>query len=357
MRGAPLGRPRATGYIWRAALVSAVFGLVGLAAALFWFGEPGDLRTLGALSPGALLLAAALLGLSYLCGGLRVSLLARMLGYRLRLRSAVRAHILGLFSAAVTPSGSGNAPAIALMLIRDGVTKPHAWSVAFYTGIVDVLLFVWAVPLALFALARSPYLPGAVEAPGGLWWGLLLSPLLFGLWYALAFRLGGTLTLLGRLFNLRPLRRYRARMQRFLEGFGTSVALLSRELSWNRLRIQVALQLLSAGMHGGVFAIFLVVARSLGLHVDPGATLALFLLVFVASFLVPTPGGSGFLEFALLGLIAAQREAALVAPALLLWRVLSFYLVFLLGPLLGGAALLKRTSASPPLPTPEASDD
>ncbi|ADI14681.1 lysylphosphatidylglycerol synthase transmembrane domain-containing protein [Truepera radiovictrix] len=351
IKGAPLRRSAPGGYVWRAALASALFGLLGLAAALFWFGEPGDLRALGTLSPGALATSLALLGLSYLCGGLRVALLARVLGYRMRLRSAVRAHILGLFSAAVTPSGSGNAPAIALMLIRDGVTKPHAWSVAFYTGVVDVLLFVWALPLALVALTRSPYLP-----PGLLWWGLLFSPLLLGLWYALAFRLGSTLALLEKLFYLRPLRRYRGRMRRFLEGFGAAVMLLSRELSWNRLRFLVALQLLSAGMHGSVFAIFLVVASSLALHVDPAATLALFLVVSVASFLVPTPGGSGFLEFALLGLIAARSEAALVAPALLVWRALSFYLVFILGPLLGGAALLKPSSA-PLTPQPTASDD
>ena len=126
----------------RAVVFSAVFGLTGLGAVLV-FGEPSDLLAVRNLSGPALLWSVLLLGLSFLCGGLRISLLARTLGYRLRLPSAVRSHVLGLFSAAVTPSGSGNAPAIALMLTRDGLSGPHAWSVALYTGVVDLIFFAW----------------------------------------------------------------------------------------------------------------------------------------------------------------------------------------------------------------------
>ena len=101
------------------ARAAALFGLLGLGAALL-FGELEDFLAIRELSYRTLLLSALLLGLSFVCGGLRLQLLGRTVGDTLRLPSAVRAHILGAFSAAVTPSGSGNALAIAAMKLGAG---------------------------------------------------------------------------------------------------------------------------------------------------------------------------------------------------------------------------------------------
>jgi len=323
----------------KALLLATLFGLLGLLGVLTLLGHPRDLLVLAELPGWSLAASLVLLALSFLCGGLRIALLARLLGYRLRLLSAVRGHILGLFSAALTPSGGGNAPAVALMLMRDGLPKAHAWSVALYLTVVDVLFFVWTVPLAVLALK------GTVEEflPGLLWLGGLTSLLCLGVWYLLAFCLEGTAKLIVKLFGWRPLRRWQARAERFA---GTLTGAVTN-LSYGGKRVQVALQLQTVGVHVSVFAIFLAIAWGLELPTAPLPTLATFLLVFVASFLVPTPGGSGFLEFALSWLLASQSETALVAPAVLVWRLLSFYSVFLLGPILGGAALSKHLPASP----------
>ena len=314
-------------------VISILFGLLGLGAALF-FGTPADLRVIGDLSAWALLWSALLLLFSFLCGGLRVQFLARTLGYRLRLPSAVRSHVLGLFSAAVTPSGSGNAPAIALMLLRDGLPKAHAWSVALYTGVVDLLFFSWGVPLALLTLKLTGHLP---ESPWLLAAGLTVSVMFTGLWYVLAFHLAAAPKLIRKLFRWRPLRRYRRRSERFTETLTGTVSRLSAT-TWAE---QLVLQSLAVGVHVGVFAMFLVVAAELGLMLSALPTLATLFLVFVLSHVVPTPGGSGFLELTLPLLLSPERPAA-VAPTVIVWRLMSFYSVFLLGPALGGAALAKR---------------
>jgi len=327
------------------AITAAVFGLIGLGVVLL-FSDPGDLLAVRNLSAWTLFSSTLLLGWSFLCGGLRLRLLARTLGYRLRLPSAVRAHILGLFSAAVTPSGSGNAPAIALMLTCDGLSRTHAWSVALYTGLVDLLFFAWGVPVALLTLKLSGKLP---PSP---WWsvgGAGVSALFLALWYLLAYRLSALPGLAYRLCSFRILRRYRGRTERFAQTFTETVSRLSAT-TWSE---QFILQAFSASLHLSVFAMFSVIAADLGLTLPLLPTLATLFLIFVVSHVVPTPGGSGFLELTLPLLLMPERPAAAV-PALLVWRLLSFYSVFLLGPSLGGAALAKRSGPDDPSTPPHA---
>ncbi len=331
--------------ILRPLLISAVFGLLGLGAALV-FGQPEDLLVIRKLSVRTLGWSALLLAASFLCGGLRVRLLAGTLGYRVRLPSAVRGHILGLFSAAVTPSGSGNAPAIALMLTRDGLDKAHAWSVALYTGVVDLLFFAWGVPVALLTLKLTGHLP---RTPWLLGSGLTVSVLFIALWYLLTFHLAATPKLVERLFRWRPLRRYRRRAERFTGTLTETLGRLSAT-TWSQ---HFSLQALAVGLHLSVFAMFSLIAAELGLDLPVLPTLATLFLVFVLSHVVPTPGGSGFLELTLPLLLLPERPAA-VAPAVLVWRLISFYSVFLLGPSLGGAALARRFSGSKTGPQPPA---
>ncbi len=320
-------------------LLSLVFGVLGLGAALL-FGKPADLQAIFTLSSPTLLWSTLLLVLSFVSGGLRIQLLARTLSYNLRLSSAVRSHILGAFSAAVTPSGSGNAPAIALMLQRDGLTSAHAWSVALYTSVIDLLFYAWFAPASLLTLYLSRRLPGGSWLLAG---GLAASALFLGLWYLLVFHLSVVPPLINRIFSWRPLRRFKARAKHFTDGLTKTVARLS-----GATRLHHALfQLLSVGVHVSVFAIFLVVAADLELNLPALPTLAVLFLVFAASHVVPTPGGSGFFELSLPLLLSPGNPAA-VAPAVIVWRLIAFYSSFLLGPPLGGAALAKRLGPQTP---------
>lgn len=314
-------------------ILSVVFGLLGLGVALL-FGKPEDFLELRNLSSKTLLVSAFLLGLSFVCGGLRLQLLGHTLSYALRLPSAVRAHVLGTFSAAVTPSGSGNALAIALMLRRDGLSQTHAWSVALYTSVADLLFYAWFAPVSLLTLRLSGRLPGGSWLLAG---GLAASALFFGLWYLLVYHFGTASKLVSSLFRLSPIRRFRARAERFMASLTGTLDRISGT-TWLQ---HILLQLLTVGTHVSVFAIFCAVAADLGLGLPVLPTIAVLFLVFAVSHLVPTPGGSGFFEVSI-PLLLSPDTPATVAPAVLVWRLIAFYSSFLLGPVLGGAALAKR---------------
>jgi uncharacterized protein (TIRG00374 family) len=330
------------GRLLRPLLLSVLCGVLGLGAVLV-FGKPSDLLVIRQLSVQTLLICAQLMLLSFVCGGLRIRSLTRSLGYRLRFWSAVRSHILGLFSAAITPSGSGNAPAIALMLVRDGVSRTHAWSVALYTGIVDLLFFAWGVPASLLVLKLTGHLPRVrwlIIA------GIVVSVLFLLLWYLIAFHLSALPRLIIRLFSWRPLRPFRSRATTFSRKLSGTVLRLSR-----RTRLETLyLQALSVGTHLSIFAMVPVIATNLELSLSPLPTVATLFLVYIVSHVVPTPGGSGFLELTL-PLLLAPEQPARAAPLVLVWRVLSFYSVFILGPALGGTALAKQLEAKSPTPS------
>jgi uncharacterized protein (TIRG00374 family) len=77
--------------------------------------------------------------------------------------------------------------------------------------------------------------------------------------------------------------------------------------------------------------------------VDIGLPLALAAMsgITLVSHLIPTPGGSGFIE-AIVGLGVVGATTGSVAAALLVWRMALYYGVFLAGPV---AALLLYRSA------------
>ena len=64
-------------------------------------------------------------------------------------------------------------------------------------------------------------------------------------------------------------------------------------------------------------------------------TLALLNVLTMVSNLVPTPGGAGFVEAAVGFSVGpdARSGSSSVAAALLVWRIVAFYVIFLFGPL------------------------
>lgn len=314
-------------------MLSILFGLVGIGVAIA-LSKPQDLLEIRKLTPFSVGGGLVFVALSFACGGLRILLLARRLDEKINFWRATRAHILGLFSAAVTPSGSGNAPAIALMLQRDGVGSHHAWSISFYTGIIDLILFTWCVPVCLTILKLTGTLP---PKPWLIASSVLICAVFIALWALLTFQLPRVPRFIMTLFSLRPLRRYRLRASRFSRALTTTI----RELSRPRGLEPLVQQLLALGVHFSIFLIFPIFAHELGLDFSYVPTIALMFLLFILAHVVPTPGGSGFMELTLPLLLMPERPSAVV-PIVIVWRLISFYSLFLIGPALGGVALSKR---------------
>lgn len=322
--------------IARAVLLSVVLGLVGVGVTFWLLGE--ELASLTRIPVWALLAGVALLLLNYLCGGLRIVLLTRVLERPIDLWRSTRAYILGLFSSAVTPGGSGQAPATVLALIRDGLAPAESMSVTVYVWVLDLFFLAWSVPVGLMVLSRGSGLldPGTAAlvalAAGG---AFLFS------WYVLAYRLRALRGTVARLFTLRWLRRWQRGAIAFVDRTAAATALMTRRGPG----LQLTLHALTATLYLATYTIFVVLIRSLGSDAGYATAVAAVLLPSVLSFIFPTPGGAGLLELAAASLFSVQQGPGSVGAALFAWRLITFYTRFVTGPALGGTVLLRRVRA------------
>ena len=343
----------------RTLLLSLFSSVLGVVAVLFVLGGPEDLAALGRLPPWAFVGGAGLLALNHLCGALRLSLITRALGAPLGLRRAWHAYLLGRFSAAVTPGGSGAVPAVAFYLTRRGLSPGQALSAPLYASVLDLFFFALSAPLAVLLVVSA--LPDAPVSP---WLALPLAALFLGVGYGLMYHLKMLEQPLFRLFSAKPLRRWRRGALRVLRRAAGALA---------ALRAGGSRGLLLAGLtpliHGASYGIFVLYARALGVQTPLLFTLAVVLLSTAASFAVPTPGGSGALEL-MVGLAIGRSAAssavgadvaadvtASVSAAVIAWRLTSHYSNVVLGAVLGGPLLGRwlesgQTPKGPEAPAP-----
>lgn len=316
---------------WKTLLIAFLLGLAGLVAATIWLGEPGDLRLLLRLSGTTLACAGVLLVASFIGGGARLKVLLRIAGSHINIWRATRAHILGLFAAAITPSGGGNGLAIGFALQRDGVKANVAWSAAVYGSVLDLFFYAWALPVAGFILRGSDLISVHV-----FWLVLATSAFAFLLWYGLAFHLGRVRHLIRPLLSWRALKRWRRPTLRFLDDVGSATTTMSR----GGLLQHVGLSGLTMLVHVGFYAIFHLFAAALGSVFPIFVTFSLMLVISAVSQVVPTPGGSGYFEVALSYAFSQGGAQAQITAAVVAYRALTYYVPIVLGALLGGGVLI-----------------
>ncbi|MEJ2287883.1 MAG: lysylphosphatidylglycerol synthase transmembrane domain-containing protein [Deinococcales bacterium] len=320
--------------VLRSLVVSMVLSALGLAWVVFRVGRVQDLSIIRDL-PWSYGLAAlgGLLG-AFTMAALRLIYMCRRLGFRLPLFHALRAHILGMFSATVTPGGSGSTPALALALQGQRLPPGVAWAVGVAVFGADALFHTWGLPIALgllYALGLYPHTPGWLAL------GALTVVLSAAVAYLVQFRLPW-LEPLARWILRGPLIRWRRRGLRFVE-----TTLESNRLFRNApLGFHLTLQGVTALSWISFFSILFFLARGLGVVVSLPAIEAAQMVVVVMSTFVPTPGGSGFFELGISYVLIARGGGSAVPGVVLLWRLVTFYSIFLLGPLLGGYLVTRR---------------
>ena len=323
-------------FISRTLFISLFFS-VGVVALLFIFlVKPEGLRFIS-LSPLPLLTATGLIIISHFCGGLRIKLLSNYSGEKLSLWHGIKSHLLGLFSAAVTPSGTGHIPMVALGLMNSGVSKHTAWSVGFYTGVIDMFSYAWMLPVAAIGLLIVK--PTTLAMNSQLILTIfVISFLLFIGFYILVMKLNYLQGTVRWLCKYTFLKRWDERITIFMQKLIERMDSLSQQ-SFKR---HCYLQLISSTMHLAGYCILWVTLKGVGLHLPFFDTVALTFLILLLSFVIPTPGGSGYAEASASLIVGHQQEMALILPAIVFWRFLTHYSNFVVGSLLGGRMLLKH---------------
>lgn len=357
----------------RAVVIAALLGVAGLVVSFWLLGE--DWHTALTVPAWSYLAGLGLAALNYVSGAVRLMLLARRASEALRFVPALRAYALGLFSAAITPGSAGQAPAVALSLVAGGMSAAHAWTVNVRVWVLDLVFIAWSLPLSILVLGRSTQLlsgarPGLVAAVA-----FVVAALLAALFL---FRLRWLTNAAAFVTRLPGIRRWRPRLRSFLDRFDESNANL-RPAS---LPLHAALHLLTFVIYTTTYFTFFVVVDAMRPGASPLVAMASAQVPSVASAFFPTPGGTGLLEVGTASLMRltepsatrraapvasneplersegfggnagtagvvagtddAKKAQAGVAAAIVAWRLLTFYLRMVVGPLLGGNLFARR---------------
>lgn len=264
--------------------------------------------------------------------------------------AGVRDQIAWDFFAYVTPSTVGGGPFAAVFIARDRqLPLGQATSVILFSMLVDQILFaltvlvLWvaAIWLDVFPASLGTLGTGALAAflGGYMVWVAVLA-------YGTLLRPDRLARVVGGVFGWRLLRRFQERAVQAMDDMQErSRALRSKPAGFYLAGATISLVPWLCRYALAVFVIGSVVP-------DPDA-----LLIFARSaamqlgaLAVPTPGGAGGVEgLYVLFLGPPLQPKALVAPTLLVWRLLSFYAFLAAGAVIVARHLRQRAAPAPSL--------
>lgn len=332
---------------WPLLLSFAVLGVIGY----FTFDFGRFAQALQRATPLFLLAALATLVTRIWFSGRRLS---HVSSGRLTVWDGMRAQLAWEFFSNVTPSTIGGGPMAAVYIAQDrDLAFGDSYGMVMFTVILDQLWFILTIPVLL---AGTYYWEVIPEAAGqvGLWTfvayfvGLLLWALLFG--YLMLVRPVLLERFAGKVFSWRFLQRWRKRALAEMRQLRRRAQILRAQPPLFYFKGFA----LTAGAWMSRYLLVVFIIWSM--YGDLDAVLAFFrsVAVLFGSLVLPTPGGAGGLE----GLYALFFGPPLVpetlmAPTLLLWRLMGYYIFIMLGVFLSMHHVQKRLHRQDKTSSPE----
>lgn len=284
-----------------------------------WTTDPATAASLLEISPAWLALAVVLAFLPWLTNGWRLWNWLRWEDERRSFSDCVRVAVASEVGAAVTPTSVGSASVKAAMLEARGLPLPRALSLTGMGSLEDALFFATVVPILLVisgvwhdgAIGRLVELGAnafadpvrgtvaltvvaiVVVAFARTRWGHTVGDVLLRSWTEWR-------TLLGRAVTRHP-------------------------VAWTTNLLLAAVQWLAR------YSVFTALLYGLGLEIDPVRGFVLQWSCFTFMALVPTPGAMGGAELVFLALFAGEVPPEVLALLMGAWRMLTFYLLNLIG--------------------------
>ena len=266
----------------------------------------------------------------------RIGLLCRGQRIVIPYHSAVLVHLVAMFVAALAPQNTGFGPATVAALSRLGVPIGRGIGVAVQVVVLDLIFFAWAVPVGIGYLVYSDTLE---LLPGARVGAFATGCLAIGVAALLSRRPQLVVSLIFALARWKLMARFASRLRKIARDYYRSArAFLKMPASyWLTLHLATA-----ASWFGGFLLLWLLL-KLYGVDAGLLGTLAMLSSITLVGHIFPTPGAAGFMEAAV-GLSIGAGGG--VAAALLLWRLASFYVVYLLGPPAGWLLYQSRPVAA-----------
>lgn len=265
----------------------------------------------------------------------KIRALATPQGVRLRLLHAWYVHVSGVFGTAMTPSGTGGGPAMVMALYRYGVPYGRGMGVAVQFFVLDLTAFAAIIPFGLAYLVWG----SGIRVPLGLEVLALATAVVAT---AAAVFLGRYPRPVVRLALWASRRALLARFRSQLRKSARDYYRASRGFARMPAPRVALLLALSASVWLANFLLFWVLLRAFALPASAGEIVALLSVLTLGSFVVPTPGASGFMEFVTSLAFGDRAGGSSPAGPILYWRMITFYVVYLLGPAISWLIVLDR---------------
>ena len=314
----------------RRAGISIVLSLLVLLIIGWFTWEPGTLAlVLRVVNLWFILAAVGLLVLRVFIGGYRLRYSSHG---QLSYSSAVRGQVIWDFASSVTPSIIGGAPVAAILMARDD-TRPvgEVTAVMLFAMLMDQIWFAVAVFLLLLASVFVDVFPNSLGAVGEGFVTAYFVGMMFwagGFAYSTLVRPQLLQAVVRWVFRVRWLERFRERVDGELANWTEQARILRAQ------PVRFYLVGLIFAAIAWIFRYLVLYLIVLSVHLVPDAlqfimrTMAMLHLALI----LPTPGGSGGIEgmYALF-FTPPLIPKALLAPTLLVWRFLAYYLTLAVG--------------------------
>ena len=250
---------------------------------------------------------------------------------RLSFQGGTRGQLAWDFFSSVTPSVVGGGPIAAFYVARDqNLPVGESAAFMFFCILLDQLWFVAAIPILIVATFYVDLLPEAAGAVG-LWTlmayfaGLLVWAAVYA--YATLFRPRLLLGLVSWCLKWPYLRRLRTRVMKEMRSYVRR----ARTLGTQSPSFYVNGFFLTGLSWVARYGLVVLIVQSVYRNVD---ALTLFLrsaAMMLVGLIMPTPGGSGGLEGLYALFVGPLIPSSLLAPTLLTWRLLGYYLFIAFG--------------------------
>jgi uncharacterized protein (TIRG00374 family) len=312
------------------------FGLsVASIALVFVFTEPGrTLEALARIQPAFLAAALTLAVADWLGGGLRIYVLTRGLSRRISFRASVKAALANVSMGAMTPSQAGGGPAQVFLLYKNGLPFVEAVSATLMTFVVTVIFFVISAGAITFFGVSGSIDDSRVYTLFR--YGVSLF-MVFGMMFIVFISKPDWLRSVIRwlfqflsLFRRDHLLSPGSTAQRILEAVDefheTNLHYFSR-----RLPAMILSVLVTALLFGTKCMVAYFIVRGLGVSAGVWEVVSVQVLILLAVYFFPTPGGTGAAELGAAVLMASILPLELLTVFVVLWRLIVMYLAVVLG--------------------------
>ncbi|MBQ0110436.1 MAG: flippase-like domain-containing protein [Oscillospiraceae bacterium] len=318
---------------WSVVFIACVFLI--LVGYVFFVDDPEKIyAALKESKPYFLILAAICMVGYWICEALCQFYILRSCESRLKFRQIVRVTMIGQLFNCITPSASGGQPMQAYVMNKYGVSVGEATcSLLMRFAVYQTVMVLYTFIILLFKLSYFTQTISAFSSLSVIGFTVnlvVLVVLLLCCFYPnLCVKIVQVIINLGAKIKLvKNKEKIIDRLDKEVENFNSTFR--SFKGGFKQLGISALFAAVQLTLY---FMVPFFICQALSVNINFFDSLALAAFTFLLSSFVPLPGGSGGAEGGFLLFFGGQFDAAgkSVAVAILLWRIMTFYLPILCG--------------------------